>query len=281
MSLGRFVGRLLYVFLSRYRTVALHNLHCVFGREKSEAQIRRIARESFENLGLFAVESIRIPRMTKRVRDYIVMENEESLFNALRAKRGVVLIISHFGNWEWMGVAAAARMREKGAKINAVARPLGNPFLYRYVVQHLRGATSLRTIDKKGAVREVMKLLDQNEFVCILIDQHERRASIPVPYFGMNAWTTTLPAVLALRRDVPAIPVFSFRRKGKPTLMKVGEPFPIIRTGSYDQDVYENTKQYLQAIEAEVRKRPGDWLWMHRRWRESVAKNDSRSLTLG
>ncbi|MBI1977157.1 MAG: lysophospholipid acyltransferase family protein [Candidatus Omnitrophica bacterium] len=268
-SLGKWIGCLLYLALGRSREVALENLNQVYGNEKTDSEIKKIAIQSFENLGMFAVEFIRIPKILNQLDRYVVIRNEESVLEMLQQKRGVVLIVSHFGNWEWMGVTAGARAQEKGIKINAVARTLGNPFLYRYVVEKLRGATGLQTMNKKGAARETMKRLEQNEIVCILIDQHERNASVPVPYFGRPAWTTSLPAVLAIQQGVPIIPVFSFRQKNGPMIVDLGEPFPVIDTGDYDRDVIENTKQYMQAIEQVVRKRPGDWLWMHARWRAS------------
>jgi len=269
LKLGQIGGRVLYRFLGRYRRVALENLTYVFGEEKSQIEIEKIAVRSFENLGYFAIEFIRIPKIVKNLKKYIVIKNEESIFKALKLKKGLILIVSHFGNWEWMGVAAGKLLREKGVKINAIARVFGNPFLYRYVTENLRGATGLQTINKKGAAREIMKYLDQNEIVCVLADQHERYGSVPVPYFGREAWTTSLPAVMAVKKGVPVIPVFSFRKLGKPTVVELGEPFSVIQTGDYKADLIENTKQYVNSIEKVVRKRPGDWLWMHARWRSS------------
>ena len=132
----------------------------------------------------------------------------------------------------------------------------------------MRGASGLKTINKKGAAREVIKILERNEIVCILIDQHERHGSVPVPYFGREAWTTSLPAMLALKKRATIVPVFAFRGEdGKPTLMQIRKPFPLIETGNYDDDLVANTAQYIKAIEEVVRERPGDWLWMHARWR--------------
>lgn len=268
LKLGRFGGRKLYYFLPKYRKVALENLKFAFP-EKSEEEIKKIAIQSFENLGLFAVEFIRIPRIANRFSQYVTAQGDECVYESLRTDhKGVIMIVSHFGNWEWSSVRAGERVRENGAKISAVARNFGNPFLYRYVIEKMRGVSGLKTINKKGAAREVIKILERNEIVCILIDQHERHGSVPVPYFGREAWTTSLPAMLALKKGATIVPVFAFRGEdGKPTLMQIREPFPLIKTGNYEEDLIENTAQYIRAIEEVVRKRPGDWLWMHARWR--------------
>ena len=88
-----------------------------------------------------------------------------------------------------------------------------------------------------------------------------------MPFFGRVASTPTLPAVLALRRGVPVLPLFFYRGTHLPYKMVLYDPFPVIETGDYDRDVYENTKQYVEFIEKEVKKSPSEWLWMHRRWR--------------
>ncbi len=276
LQLGRWVGRSLYYILSKYRNVSLENLHFAFREEKSESEIRKIAIQSFENLGYFAIEFIRIPKILSNIQKYIVIKNDEPAFGALKLKKGMIFIVSHFGNWEWMAVLGAKRAQHFGAQMNAVARVFGNPYLYRYITKNLRGATGLNTIDKRGGARQAMKHLEQNEVVCILIDQHERYGSVPVPYFGRDAWTTSLPAVLAVKKGVPVFPVFSFRTPGKPTVLEVGKAFPVIRTGDYEKDIIENTAQYIRSIQEVVRKRPGDWLWMHGRWRSSRTSKGSR-----
>ena len=157
LKLGQLGGRSLYYILGKYRGVALENLRFAFRGEKSEAEIKKIAVQSFENLGLFAIEFIRIPKIQNHLEQYIIFKNLESVFNALKQKKGVILIVSHFGNWEWMAAAAGERFRQRGAQINAVARVFGNPFLYRYVTAKLRGVTGLVTIDKRGAARDTIK----------------------------------------------------------------------------------------------------------------------------
>ncbi|MBI4372815.1 MAG: lysophospholipid acyltransferase family protein [Candidatus Omnitrophica bacterium] len=268
LKLGRWSGRALYRILPRYRKVALENLKYAFEGQKSEREIKQIALQSFENLGMFGMELIRIPKIVKRLEDYVAIQNVESVLKALEAKKGVVLIVSHFGNWEWMALAAGQKARERGVSISAVARTLGNPWIYDYA-KRLRGATGLITLDKHGAVRKAIKLLEQNQIVTFPIDQHERHGSVPVPYFGREAWTTSVPAMLAVKKGAAVISVFSYRRKNKPTLVELGEPHPVIQTGCYEQDLIANTRQYVEALETAVRKRPGDWLWMHARWRSS------------
>ncbi|MBI4394696.1 MAG: hypothetical protein HY583_00715 [Candidatus Omnitrophica bacterium] len=229
-KLGRLGGRVLYHILARYRKVALENIRLAF-QEKTDFEVKKIAIQSFENLGLFAIEFIRIPKIVRSLSKYVVLKNEEVVLKELEVEKRVIFVISHFGNWEWMALVAGKKATEEGVSISAVARPLGNPWIYNYA-KRLRGATGLKTIDRRGAARETIKLVENDQIVSFTIDQHERLGSIPVPYFGREAWTTYLPAMLAIKKDLAVIPVFSYRQENGPTLVKLGEPFPVIRTGN-------------------------------------------------
>ena len=261
MALGRKIGLCLYWILKSRRDITLQNLRLAYRGEKTEAELRQIAKEAFENLGMIAVEFIRIPNMCANPRAYVVCENADLAFKELEKVKGLIFIVSHFGNWEWMAIATG----DAGLPMNAIARPLRNPYVYRQIVKW-RGATGLKSISKYGGARNSIKVLSENKIVSMLIDQHERQGSVRVPFFGREASTTTLPAILAVKKGIPVIPLFFYREAGISRVI-IKKAFPLIQTGDYERDIFENTKQYMQSIEQEVRKRPGAWLWMHRRWR--------------
>lgn len=263
MRLAERLGSIFFILLKSRREIALSNLRAAFGNEKSEAEIRKIAEGSMQNLVKVAIEFIRIPEVAKDVPKYIDLQHADRVWDALAQKKGLIVTVSHFGNWELMGVSAAAR----GFPIYAIARPVKNPFVYAYV-KRLRGMTGLRSIDKAGAARVTIQQLKQNQMIAILIDQHERQGGVWVDFFGRKACTTSLVARLALKYDVPVIPTFFYREEALRSILHFGEPFPLIRTGNYEADVIANTQQYVRQIEDIIRKRPEDWLWMHRRWRQ-------------
>ncbi len=263
MRLAEKIGSLLFRLLKGRREIALSNLRAAFGREKREEEIQKIAEASMQNLVKVALEVVRVPRIAKNPTLAIDLQKRENVWNALGKKKGLIVVVSHFANWELMGVSAA----DAGFPIHAIGRPVKNPFVYHYI-KHLRGITGLKTVDKAGAARATIKLLKQNQMVAILIDQHERQGGVWVDFFGRKASTTSLVATLALRYDVPVIPTYFYRKEPERSVLYFGEAFPLIRTGNYEADIVANTQQYVSHIEGEIRKCPGDWLWMHRRWRE-------------
>ncbi len=244
------------------RETMLKNLRLAFGDKKNEAELLRIAEQSMGNLGKLAFEFIRTPEASSNPERYLELPDVSPILEAVNKKGGFIAIVSHFGNWEWLAIP----IQKGGLHVHAVGRPLKNPYLYRYV-REMREAANLTNIEKSGAVRSSIEVLKQRGILAVLIDQHESRGSVWVDFFGRKAATSTLPAMLALKYEYPVLPAFFYRDESGRSKIKYGPLFPLIKTGDLQADLLANTQQYVAKIEEEIRKRPGDWLWAHRRWR--------------
>ncbi|MDD5226557.1 MAG: hypothetical protein PHV97_05170 [Candidatus Omnitrophica bacterium] len=248
------------------RETMMKNLRLAFGKEKTEAELLKIAEQSMGNLGKLIFEFIRTPEASANPERYIESPDVTALMKAVEKKGGFIAIVSHFGNWEWLAIP----IKKRGLHVHAVGRPLKNPYLYRYV-RAMREAANLTNIEKSGAVRSSIEVLKERGILAVLIDQHEARGSVWVDFFGRKAATSTLPAMLALKYEYPVLPAFFYRDESGCSKIKYGPLFPLIKTGDLQSDLLANTQQYVAKIEEEIRKRPGDWLWAHRRWRAPKA----------
>jgi len=256
------LGMLAVRFLGIRRETMLKNLRLAFGKEKTEAELLRIAEQSMQNLSKLVFEFLRTPEASAHPERYIEPPDVSPLMEAVKKKGGFIAIVSHFGNWEWLAIP----IQKYGLHVHAVGRPLKNPYLYRYI-REMREAANLTNIEKSGAVRSSIEVLKQRGILAVLIDQHESQGSVWVDFFGRKAATSTLPAMLALKYEYPVLPAFFYRDESGCSQIKYGPLFPLIKTGDLQADLLANTQQYAAKIEEEIRKRPGDWLWAHRRWR--------------
>ena len=194
---------------------------------------------------------------------YIELQGEEHVRKALEQGRGVIFAVSHFGNWELAAIASSFN----GFPMHAIGKSNRNPFISDFIVK-LRGFTGLKTVEKQGAVQKCIALLKQNQVVAMLIDEHAKKGAVWVNFFGQRAATSALPATLALKYNVPVIPVFFYREKNKKSVLTFGKPFDLKQTGDFRSDIQANTEQYMHKLQEELEKRPEDWtLWMHNRWR--------------
>lgn len=265
LRLGRELGRIVYYLDRTHRRVVLQNLNTAFGKEKSPKEILSIAKRTFQNLGIGAIEFLRIPKMDlddfkKKIRINGLENVKEIIENR---KNGVLLLLSHFGNWELMGVLS----KFMDLPISVVVRPIKkNKWLDRMVLK-IRESCGIEIINKEKASRYIIQSLSKNRFVGILIDQRAKRSEcVWVDFFGKKAPTTPALTILAMRTGAPILPVFMVRDGFKKHTLFVEKPISLIRTGDIKNDVKINTQIINNTLENMIRKFPDQWFWVHRRW---------------
>jgi KDO2-lipid IV(A) lauroyltransferase len=262
--LGRQLGDVWYYLDSEHRKVAIQNLHMAFGQEKSASEIRDIAKTTFQNLGMMAIEFFRIPRMdVKTFKERVKIEGLEEALKLLERRKGIFLLLSHFGNWEMMGIMS----KVIGNPIMVIAKPMKRQAWVDQFITKIRKASGLEVISTVNAGRKVMKALSQNRVVGILIDQRAKRSEgIWVNFFGKKAPTTPSLAVLAMKTGAPVLPIFMVRDGFQKHRLIIKEPLELIRTGDIKKDVESNTQLFNHTLESMIRQYPDQWFWVHRRW---------------
>jgi KDO2-lipid IV(A) lauroyltransferase len=266
---GEALGRLAFFLDRRHRRVACQNLRLAFGSSNSSEEIKAMARSHFCSLGRTFVDICRLVRLSPQaLRDVIEIEGLEVLDGPRARGQGVLYVTGHFGPWEYL---PAASTHFAGEPLTIVARPLDNPYLDRFVngVRHRWGS---RVVEKREAMRVLMDVLRRGGKVGVLIDQHvSRREGVLVNFFGHPARTITAPAFLALRSGAAVIPVVVLReRKGRFRIL-LGKEVSPPRTGRVKDDVVVFTAAMTSALEELIRRRPEQWLWVHRRWKDLAA----------
>ncbi len=247
-----------------HRKVAIQNLHIAFGQEKSESEIQGIARRTFQNLGMMAVEFFRIPKMDAEMfKERVKIEGLEEALKLLEKKKGALLLIGHFGNWELMGLMS----KVIGNPIMVIAKPMKKNRWVDEFITKIRNASGLEVIPNVKASRKVMKALSQNRLVGILIDQRAKRSEgVWVDFFGKKAPSTPALAVLGMRTGAPILPVFMIRNGFQKHRLLIQEPLQLVDTGDVNKDVETNTQLINHTLESMIRQYPDQWFWVHRRW---------------
>jgi len=260
LAVGRRIGDALWWLLPRRRRVALDNLRRGLGQELSAEARRRLARRSFQHVGMNLVEDCRyFLRPTDVMLSRVRMEGEERLRAAADRGRGVLILTAHYGNWELLAAAHGL----SGLPLSIVMRPLDHPLLDDLAAR-FRRRSGAELIIKERAVREILQALRRRRMVGILLDQNATRSEgVFVPFFGTPASTSKGLAILALRTGAPVVPVFLRREPGGGHCMEVGAEL----AAPSDGDVVAFTASFNREIEAAIRRAPEQWLWMHARWR--------------
>ena len=258
-GIARCAARVVYLLVPRVRKVGMTNLKLAFGDSLTDSDCKRILKQSVENMCIVAAEFARIPEVRgDTLREQIAVRGQEHL----PKDRGCIVISAHIGNWEWMAPAMAGY----GWKVAAVVRPLDDLPLDDYVDRKRRGG-GLLTIPKAQAGREMLERLKEGYIIGIAVDQSPRRNGVPARFFNQPCWATIGPVMLALRGRAPVHAASMVRGVDGRYTIEFTPEIPLVRTGNLREDLVENVQRCQDAIETIVRKHPGQWLWLHRRWK--------------
>ena len=136
--LGSALGALAHAVDARRRRTARENLRHAFGRELSEKEIRRLTLACMQQMTMTSMEALFTPRVISEWSwpSYIRLRGLGRALDLLLARRGAILITGHYGNWELLGFLLATL----GFKIEAVMRPLDNPYINDFLESVRRAA---------------------------------------------------------------------------------------------------------------------------------------------
>lgn len=257
-AFGTFYAKLLDLAMPRLRRVAMRNLELAYP-EKTRAERNVIAAEVFRSIGRLLYAFARFPQMNSgNITDWIRYEGLEHFTEAKKVGRGVLFATAHLGNWE-LSAFAHGLMTEP---MHVVIRPLDNPRIDR-MVEGRRRLSGNHLIEKWDGARAILRALQQNEAVGILIDQNTSlQEGAFVNFFGTPACANTAFAKIAARTGAAVIPGFALWSPEEGRYVLRFYP-PVEMTG----EPVEDTRRLHAVLEAVIREYPGQWLWIHRRWK--------------
>jgi KDO2-lipid IV(A) lauroyltransferase len=265
--LGAAVARRLGPLVKAHR-IALDNIRHAFP-ELPPAEHERIARDAWDNLGRTAAEYVHLERIwdfdeANPSAGRIEIAPEVAVrFQALRTDgKPALLFAAHLANWELPAVAAA----KHGLPSAVLYRTPNNAAVARDIVA-LRESIMGRLIPASmTAPVRMLEALDQGLHVGMLIDQRFSRGP-QVPFMGRLTHSNPLLARMARQFDCPVHGARAIRLPGGRFRLELTEAISLPRDAKGRVDVEAATALLNRIVEGWVREHPGQWLWMHRRWR--------------
>ncbi len=228
-------------------------------------QIRRIAKQSFQNLAITCLEYPKFAH-TKDLSRAIQCENPE-IAEALYCKgQGIIFFCGHQSNWETPFLDGTRRM--KGI---AIGKSIKNTRLYNWVLS-IRQKHGGRIIEPRNAVREGLRALKKGIFVGIVGDQGMPDSGYSFPFLGRRAWTTTAPALLAYKTNSPILCATTRRVPGGYRIRYAAPIWPDL-SQPLEAEVPRMMNQALTLLQESIQQAPGDWLWQHNRWKQQNTHN--------
>ena len=262
--IGKMAGTLAFMVPFARKEIALENIRCSLDggmtRGQAEIQLKKV----YLHFGQMFLEVPHVMRLRPRnVNEYLAIDHEENLVNALAKGRGVLALTAHLGNWELMSTAVAMRF----GNLAVVVRPLDFKPAEKLMVD-LRSRYGTEIIPAHRGMRHIMRAVRRNKIIGILLDQNvDWYEGAFVDFLGRPACSNKGLALIALKTGAPVVPFFSVRDEVGRYRIMIGEEVPLLRTGDKTKDVEENTALFTKVIESYVRQYPDQWFWFHNRWK--------------
>ncbi len=239
----------------------------------SPAGRETLGRASLRHLAWLIAEMLSVRSYDAALESYVTFAPgaEASLRQVMAEGRGLVMVSGHIGHWELL----ARRLVRAGIPCATVARSGTNPILHALLDRfRAEGKFEVLLRDDPGTARAIIRCLRSGKLLGLLIDQDTAVQGLFVPFFGRPAWTPRAAGDLALRFRAPVAVIWS-RRRGP----GAGDGHELsVALVPYDADAADRgaeseriTAACTARLEAAIRARPEEWVWMHERWKTRPA----------
>lgn len=259
--IGTWLGRLLWKIGARDRTRTLAHLEAAFP-ELAETERHELARGATTAIAVNVTEYFHLAhRGPEAAIPHIEVHGWENVESARDQAKVVMIASGHCGNWELLGPV----FRNNQQELSALVRSMENDWM-EAAMNRFRKRLGCNVIARgePDAPSRLLSLRRHGGFLLAFIDQDIRVQSVYVPFFGRLAHTPVGPAKLALRWSMKVVPAFCERLEDGSHRVDFAPALPRYESAE------ELTAAITRAIESQIRKRPEQWVWMHRRWRRQL-----------
>jgi|UniRef100_UPI003784FAEA heptosyltransferase-2 len=260
--LGRILGTIAYYIGIPYRRLALDNLRIAFGREKSAAERRAIAREHFKSLFANLLCGFKLPLMSEaEVASRVKAENMHHLKEAFDAGKPLLHPIMHASCWEVMTQVPSIFVQ--GHHPASIYQPLRNPYLNALVLRR-REKLGYKLFDRQEGFNGPISHVREMGMLGILVDQHAGYHGLWCPFFDRLASTTNIVALCAMRSKAQILPMMVY--DDGPARWRFVCDGPL-QNPEAKPTIDGITVAINHALERLIRQQPATWFWVHNRWK--------------
>ncbi|APX24201.1 MAG: lauroyl acyltransferase [Rhodobacteraceae bacterium] len=242
--------------LAGYRQRAMENLAHVWP-DMPEAERRRIAEAACDNAGRTMIENYDVAGLLDRMKDAKVSGAGLPEIERARAEgRPVLFVTGHYGNFEAPRAALVAR----GWRIGGLYRPMANPFFNAHYAANMHSLSDPVFEQGRRGTMGLLRHIREGGMGVLLFDVYSSDGT-PIDFLGQPAPTLSSTAEIAVKTGALFVPFFGVRQPDGVSFEAVFEaPIP-------HGDPVEMMREATRRLEARIAEDPGQWFWLHRRWK--------------
>ena len=249
------------------RHVVRENLRAAFGKDTSDPELDRIARECYTEYGRIVSEIVASDRLLRRKEEHFEASGLPILEVAVRNGKGLLILTGHIGNF----IVIGHYLRSRGVPMTFVAKRLANEYMNREIekVYGRHGSTIIPVRgfrnDPQGGIR-LYRSLKRGDIVVALVDQDAGPEGYISTFFGLPTSLPSGPARFAYRAGTPVATGFATREGGR-LVVEIQPPIDYSSAGSPEAAERIILEEYSRRLEEKVRKAPEQYFWFHKKWK--------------
>lgn len=261
---------LIVYYVAGYRKkVVRRNLRNSFP-EKSNRELLKIEKEYYLHFTDTFVETLKLLHISDReMQKRMYFTNPEEMRRFFDNRQSVVILLGHYGNWEWI---TSIYLHYSGIIGGELYRPLKNEYFDRFFL-NLRARFGTINIPKNDAFRAIVNFRKEGKIwgLGFIADQTPSGNNLHYWATFLNQDTPFLNGPERIARQTGCAVVYldvQKKRRGYYTC-------DIITVTENAKETRENeiTDRYVELFERTIRRKPAYWLWSHKRWKHKRIKN--------
>ncbi len=229
---------------------------------KTEVERKQIKKLFYRHLGQLLAETIKMFNLSeKEIKKRFSFKNDELIKSYLQQNKDVILVLGHYGNWEWGLLACSLHFN---SEMVGIYKPLTSKF-WDARIKKVRSQFGATLVSMKESGKYLLKKGNKPRLIGIISDQTPAKIEI-------NYWTTFLnqktPVFLGTEKlanklncPVVYLNIDSTRRGQYQMTFKLISDQPTTLTEKAITDLH------TQLLENKIISKPELWLWSHKRWK--------------
>ena len=253
-----------YTIDKKHRKIAQTNLDLAYENRISQEEKTKIIKGCYKVLVYTLADFFKNQGASKEeVLSKVKFHNEDIVLNAITNNRKIIIMTAHYGNWELLSLAIAAKL----TPLSIVGRDLESDAMNKILTKN-REQFDVELLSKSGAMKGMLQALKKNRPVGILVDQNTKNEEgVLIDFFGKKARHTPSAAILAKKFDALIIPAFITSQDFETYDISFYEPIVVENSEDKDADILNCVQAQADITQKIIENKPEEWFWLHKRWK--------------
>ena len=260
--ISKIIRFIVYDTLCYREKVVIDNIQNTF-IEKSQTEVIKLKNNFYDYFFELIVEIIKLLSISNNeLNKRFTFSNINVIKQALKKNKSVIVVVGHYGNWEW-ALRSASNLID--TKIIGVYKRINNT-IFEWLLLKIRSNTNVLPVEIKSLPRELVNN-NEKKIYAMVADQSPTLEQSNVRINFLNRDTLVYTGVEKISKKYN-MPVFYLNIK----LTSKGyyeSTFEEINSKNINGKKLEITKEFFSKLENQIKSEPRLWLWSHKRWKHT------------